>query len=199
MANVTMTQAASIAGVTISGSVVRTASGLIGQDLSLAVAKVGQLTTRTNDTQGVITLVALHGITTGKVDIYWTGGMRYGVDATVVVNACTITGGAGDNLPSNLTAVTVCVPTTVDIDFSGDLLEILAAVATKRSHVDFLASGGSSLLAIELTAGAPWFWCSDLGVTNPLAGDTVASATVSNGDSTGASALKIGALYDSDS
>jgi len=46
-------------------------------------------------------------------------------------------------------------------------------------------------------AGEGWTWATDTGVTNPLAGDPVGKAMVSNGDSTGAATLKIGILYDS--
>src|SRR5690606_19107021 len=131
------------------------------------------------------------------VDIYWAGGVRYGHVASVSSNALTVDDdGAGDDLPDNMTAVTVCVRQAIDIDFSADLAAIIAMVATKRAHVDIQDSGGTEL-AIELTAGEPWQWLSGQGVANPLDSDVVDSIHVSNGDSTGEATVTIGVLYDS--
>jgi hypothetical protein len=49
----------------------------------------------------------------------------------------------------------------------------------------------------DLAAGEPWSWASDQGITNPLTGNAVAEVNASNGDSSAAGTIKIGALVDS--
>src|SRR4051812_43765099 len=80
--------------------------------VALAAAKVGQLTTRTDNNTGVLTMAGGHGILNGdRLDVYWTGGSRRGMSVTgVSTNLVTIDLGAGDNLPTNLTNVTAMVP-----------------------------------------------------------------------------------------
>ena len=52
----------------------------------------------------------------------------------------------------------------------------------------------------RLALGLEWLntWASDTGVTNPLAGDDVASIRMSNGDSSGTATGKVAVLYDSE-
>jgi len=65
-----------------------------------------QITTRTDDNTGVATALTGHGIdSTDVVDVYWLGGFRLGMVATVDTNAVTIEGGSGDPLPLDNTAV----------------------------------------------------------------------------------------------
>jgi hypothetical protein len=82
---------------------------------TLAAAKTGTLTTRTDNDTGTLTMTAGHGITTGQtLDVYWAGGQRRGMTVgTVATNSVPIDGGAGDNLPANTTAITAMVPTSV--------------------------------------------------------------------------------------
>ena len=75
-------------------------------------ASPGELTLRTDDNTGTITMNdAGHGITTGaKVDVYWAGGVQYNVTVGTVSGASVpIDLGSGDDLPSEDTAVVVSV------------------------------------------------------------------------------------------
>ena len=107
-ANASIISGATIGGKTVYKSFTETSDHPnCYQDISLAVSHEGDLTTRTDNTDGVITLDAAHGLATGAFDVYWDGGMRYSVDCVIVTNACTITGGDGDNLPpSRLRVIT---------------------------------------------------------------------------------------------
>lgn len=129
---------------------------------ALAAAKTGTLSTRTDDDTGEITLSTGHGITTGMiVDIYWSGGVRYGVTVgTVAGNAVPFGGeggeGAGDVLPIQTTAVTVCEQTEINLNFDGDDMLFVLAVYRNASdsgacaHVDFQDSGDASIQEIDL-------------------------------------------------
>jgi hypothetical protein len=200
MASGTIVSQASLAGVSFSATTTRTADIPVAYapDTPLAAAGVGQLTTRTDANTGVLTMTAGHGIVTGKVDVYWAAGIRYGMDAVVTVNSIAIDGGASDDLPNNLTAVTVGQQVSVDLpDFDGDLLEMLAVKLQRRGHVQFQEAAAVNALAREQAANEVYAWAADAGVTNPLSGKVVVLVVVSNGDSAGTSDVKIGMLLNS--
>ena len=74
-----------------------------------------------------------HGITTGAlVDVYWEGGVRYGVTVgTVNGQAVPLTdSGAGDVLPADETPIVIGLVTVIDTDFDGDKAAMLAALTT---------------------------------------------------------------------
>jgi len=196
MSTARITTVAEIAGLSIQGIASREKSGGVALDPALPAAVVAALTTRTDNNTGVVTLPANHGIVNGKIDLYWAGGVRYGMDGIVTVNALAIDLGAGDNLPDDESAVIVSNQVAIDVDVDGDLLAALAAACPTRAHLDFQDDADASLLAVEIAAGEVYEWHADSEVTNPLAGDVVASLKASNGEATAAT-LKVGILYDS--
>jgi hypothetical protein len=198
MPTATINVSASVAGLSIQSSITRTATGNGGQEVSVAAAKTGTLSTRTDDNTGVVTLAADHGIVSADVvDVYWSGGLRYGMTATVVSNDATLDGGAGTALPAQGTAVTVCKQTTLDCDFDGDKLEAIVVSANKRCSVVFEDSTNAVLKALEIV-NEPWTWAADTGIAAQITGNPVDEVKVSNGDSTAAAAIKIAYIYNSD-
>ena len=168
----------------------------------------GTLTTRTGNDEGVATLQANHTIVTSGalVDVYWTGGSRYGMTATKDVNAITIAGGAGDNLPDQDTAVILCAQIPIDpVAIVGDKLEWLGVVYSNpldtgaKGSLDIHDSGGSEkqwdLVHYSTLGGCDNVHNVDGGDANPIAGDTITDGFVSH-DSTLAGTLYILALID---
>lgn len=125
---------------------------------ALVAAQTGTLTTRTDDDTGVATLSTGHGITTGMVvDVYWSGGVRYGMDATVSVNAVTVDGGAGDVLPSQDDPVTVVEQVEINpLNLDGDNAKIVgvfyrnASDQSAKAHIDLQDSGSSQIAEHDL-------------------------------------------------
>jgi len=193
-------QTITLGGIQIIGTQVSSAmEGDIGIPVTLAAAKEGALTTRTSDSVGTLTMDADHGIIQADlIDIYWTGGVRYGVVVGVVnVNSVPITGGAGDVLPADETDITACVQTEVALVVTGDDIGMLAVGSNRRCHADFQASNDDSLLAVEIVANGVQAWTDGVSIgVNPLAGDSLHHVAVSNGDSAGSASLKIGVNYD---
>jgi hypothetical protein len=189
---------ASIAGLQVTGGITATDDGQIGQEFSLAAGISGSLTTRTDNDTGEATLAGGHGLAQSDVvDVYWASGVRYGMTVgTVDVNVVPLDGGAGDNLPTQSTALVVCKQSTVDIDVDGDLLSLILCASNRRAHFDFQEAAGTSIKALALAAGGVWFWNSG-DTTNPFAGKVIGQLTVSNGDAANAATLKIGCLYNS--
>lgn len=168
-----------------------------GRELSVPQAKVGALTTRTDNTIGELTMAASHGITTGaRLDIYWDGGMRRGVAVgTVATNAVPISGGSGDNLPADETAITAMVPIEEALVVTGNNVEALLAYSSRKGQMVLEDSGGEEL-HIPLTAESVYAWHSASGVANPIAGDSITKIFLSHGDSGGSSTMRYDVLHD---
>lgn len=155
-------------------------------NVALAAAKVGQLTTRTSNTVGTLTMVTGHGITTAAViDIYWSGGRRFQVTVgTVSGLSVPFTVGQGDNLPVNLTAVTVMVVHQESLVLTAANI-VLAAAACPGADatVVFTQSDGTFVAALRVNAAAPkdGVWYTGYGTT-PFGAD-VGKVFVSHGDS----------------
>ena len=194
----TITSTVSLAGISVSSTQQRTGSGQMGYIADLPVALSGELTTRTDDTTGVITLGSGHGITTSDlVDVYFSdGSVQYGCTVTAADSTTiTVGSGEGDVLPAQGASVDVGVVQKLDVDLEGDDLKMFAAVCTTAAHITLLDSGGveadKSLIGSEA-----WTWVYDTGVTNPVAGDTIVEVHASNASLANEGVLKIGALVD---
>lgn len=163
------------------------------------VAKAGTLTTRTNNTQGVVTLASGHGQTTGTFDLYWAGGSRYGVSGTVSGDTITLSSGAGDNLPSQGEDVVVCKIVTLDLDVLHSGVQLAIVYSLARCSVAFYGTDGVTLLKrVECNpAGSPWVWYAALG-SNPFS-SAIGDARVSAMDTTGAAKVNIGLAFNAQS
>ncbi len=172
----------------------------------IAVAKIGQLTTRTDNNTGTLTMASGHGIITGdRLDIYWTendikGHRRGVVVGTVASLSVPIDLGAGDNLPTNLTAVTAQVPTEEELLVTGDNVQFIACKSSRRGIIVFADVSDVELAAVytelEGTTGGGYQWYTGNGLTNPLAGDACTKVFFSNGDSAVTNSLIAGVGVD---
>ena len=164
----------SIGGVNIARGVPRTGDHPNPYEVTLPAGKAGTLSTRTDNDTGVATVASGHGITTSdKVDVYWSGGMRYGMSVTATTSTTiSVDAGAGDNFPVAATAIVVTKQVSVNTAIDGDNIQvigILAEYATNpspavMSHVHFQSSAPaisrsprrcSSLSATCATTTAP--------------------------------------------
>ena len=176
---------------------VETSNGLNVAE-TLAAAKAGTLTTRTDANTGVATMSSGHGIATNDVcDIYWTGGRRYGMTATVATNAVTLDGGSGDDLPAQGTAVTVQVQQEFSFVFTGDNAELLFLNLTNnhRGHLSLYDAGGSELEVDINESGIPYLWTTGMG-TNPVAGDSIVKVIATHSSSTASCELQAVVAYE---
>lgn len=168
---------------------------------NIAVAHTGSLTTRTNNTDGTITMDPGHGLTTGRIDIYWSGGSRRGVSGTVTVDAVAITGGVGDNLPTQGTAVRVAAPHVEDLVFTGDnavtaLVWATLAAADYPGWVVFTTAANAEVVAYQLTGSIPvWSWDLNTNTVNPFAGQSVTKVYFSHGNTDTARQMGATVLY----
>ena len=160
---------------------------------ALVAAQVGTLSTRTDNNTGIATLSTGHGITTGMVvDVYWAGGVRYGMDATVATNAVTVDGGAGDNLPSQGVAVTVVEQVEINpLNLDGDAAQIVgvfyrnASDQAAKAHIDMQDSGSATIEEIDLVHETAVGGCNNIvnisgGETNVYTGNVITKGFASH-------------------
>ena len=183
----------SVLGMLIDSSRSVSASGNASQRVDLPAGQEGTIA------DGTVTLSEGHGIETADVvDVYWgTDSLR--TDCTVGTvdgNDVPLTGGSGDALPTSGTVI-VAPQVAIDLDFVGNLVELLAMTCASRCRLDLRDSISASLLDKNLPAGGAYVWDSGSADANPLAGVTVAEAVASNGATTAAE-LIVAILYDSD-
>jgi hypothetical protein len=114
MANIAYSISVSGGSQSLGSQKVRTADGTVDVSPTLQPGKAGTLSTRTDDDTGVITATA-HGLSVSDVvDVYWSGGRRYGMIVSSVADANNVTVGtaggdvgAGDAFPIATTAVVI--------------------------------------------------------------------------------------------
>jgi hypothetical protein len=194
-------------GASIQSQVTRTGSASIGLIEVLAEAKPGTLSTRTDNTTGTLTMESGHGFTTAAViDLYWSGGVRYGVIVgTVATNSVPISGGAGDNLPAQSTAITAVLESQANVFIDGDNAELLAIELRTNNralrtagHVSFYDAGNALIAELDLVANVPQVYDIAAGITNPFTGNPITYTKISQGGTLAAETyqLQIIGVYD---
>jgi hypothetical protein len=189
-------------GQTIAGSglsiqpigIIRSGTGAIGYSVSLPLAQAGTLTTRSDDDTGTITMGSgSHTITTGAVvDVYWSGGVQYGVTVgTVSTTSVPIDSGDGDVLPATSTAVTVVPQTTINTAIDGDNCKILAIMVEttdkslrQSAHIQLLDVSAAEIAEIDLVTNVAQVWDIEGGSANPFTGNPITSSKASTGGAT---------------
>lgn len=191
-----------IAGETYVRRTVIEGNGIIEVEDTLAAAKAGDLTTRTDDNTGTLTMDSGHGITTGSLlDVYWEGGCRRGMTVgTVATNSVPIDGGNGDNLPVVNTEITAMVPVVHNLLIDGDNVLGFAFYGQRRAAIDFLETASAYGFGVDVEEdnsdlSGGYIWDSASGVTNPLAGLDVVEVRMSHGDSGASRTVRVAIVY----
>jgi len=148
-------------GTTLRSQTVRTATGGVApQEIPLPAGVAGVLSDRGGDSIGTITFPTSHGFAEGElVDVYWAGGLRYGMTIDPLGNGLylDVLGGAGDVLPAQDTAVVVAVNTAVTLPINDtENLVYMAFGCNRRSHLEIRAS---SVTIYDREIPADGLWC----------------------------------------
>jgi len=172
-----------IAGRTVVQTITRTSNQGGVTLFSMPAGKSGTLNTRTDDNTGIVTVATGHGITTSDlVSVFWEGGSRYNMTVTATTGTTiSIDVGSGTNLPVADTALVIAKQLSFPFPLVGNDILALSIKALNRCHVELLDGSSASLARYDMTASEGTDWQSGLGLTNPLAGDTVATIRVANG------------------
>lgn len=186
-------------GVSISGRISRTVDSAGSSfEVQLAAGKAGTLSTRTDDETGTLTLGAGHGITTGQIiDLYWSGGARYGILVGTVAGVSVPIGaddvGTGDVLPAQATAIVACVRTVIGpLTLDGDnvslaVFNLKTSSSAGKGHVELQDVADAVVEALDLVGNEPQTVVqSDTNLANALTGNVITEIHASNGDTTAA-------------
>jgi hypothetical protein len=179
------------------------AEGMVSKIVTAAVAKVGALTTRTDNDTGELTMSGGHGITDGqRLDVYWSGGSRRGMTVgTVSTNQVPIDGGTGDVLPADETAITASVPVEEEFLLTGNNLTALLFYGSQIGSISLCGADDAEdfgrQVGSDTTVGRSYLWYSTdpNAPTNPISGDAVTKAFISNGSSSTAAEMRVEALF----
>lgn len=204
MATASVGYSVSVGGISFNKTVNRTIDHPNPYEVALPAGKAGTLTTRTDNDTGTATLGAGHGIITGDiVDIYWDGGVRYGVTVgTVAGTSVPFDLGAGDNLPIATSAIVMTKQVVINTQIDGDAIAIIGIVlesteSTGKGHVDMRDASPATIEEIDLTANIPVVHDITAGATNVFTGAVITNTKASNGSATAAATLKILSAEDS--
>jgi hypothetical protein len=194
--SITFTTTAYGGSVPASGTttVIITGEASLSAAPTIPAAKEATLTTRTNDTSGVLTMTTGHGYTTGsRCDLYWTNadgteGNCYGVVLGTVPaapgdTAVPIASVAGDDpLPLDETDVVICKCVEVPLAFLGNNARAIVAQAPQARSYFVMNDGTYNLNPQHVSEGGMYYWHEELAVTNPLADDSLTRVFISHDD-----------------
>jgi len=190
----------SLGGASFNQSSTLTGDGAIVHDVSVDAGEAGDLTTRTDNDTGVVTVDdSGHSFEQDdRVDLYWDGGCRRGMSVTnVSVNAISIDGGSGDNLPTQDTDVVLIAPTELDVAVLGTNVQAILLYTEKLGQFSFCATGPTEHWQKELGEGKVFIWETGDGSDNPITGDSIVYVYVSHGDAAAAT-MRVGVLYNNE-
>lgn len=163
-------------------------NGQVVAEMDITAGTVGgTLTVRGSNTAGTVNFPnGSPFVTNDVIDIFWPGGSRRGMTATVTGNNVALTGGAGDNLPAlNQASIVAKKPQVLDFVLTGNNVQCFIANSPVIGWIVFLASDGTTVLytARIVAANGQVSWNLIDGGTNPVAGDAIAKVSFSHGDS----------------
>lgn len=189
---------AEIAGVTLDRTITKTGDKQQSYVVAINAAKAVSSWVKTDANTAAGAFATGHGLVTSDVvDVYWTGGMRYGVVVTMTGDNAAFEGGTGTDFPASATTgITVCKVVPINCAIDGDLTELFAAHCDQRGHLLFEDVADNDIAAFDTVAGEPLVWAADTGLANPLTGAPITECLASTASTAGAT-LTILALEDS--
>ena len=196
----------SAGGLTIQGVVSRLAAGGVPpQEMALAAGNAGTLSTRTNDTDGELTLGSGHDIETGDtISIGWldaNGNLKCARLATVgTVSGTTVpfTGASGDVLPAQGYSIIADEVVDLGCDFDGDKCPLLCGQFQSGNGIAVFEDSGNA--ALKVFCGytqEPLLYWDKSALTLPITGNPVDEIRLANLSSV-ANTFKLCGLYHSD-
>lgn len=195
--SVSSTRTASVLGRSFTQDLSVSADNGVVVEPSLAAAKDGALTTRTDDDTGTLTMdSAGHGIASNTVvDLYWSGGKRVNMTVgTVSGTSVPIDAGTGDVLPAVNTDITAMTPDSELFPVVGNNMAALVANAGARATIRIMdgANTPALLKQIDLDDDADGYvWTDPDDSANPLVNTTAVTVKLSHADSSAARVVRV--------
>jgi len=201
-----------IGGLTASTSKTKTKDGAVAVDPTVTPAVEGTLSTRTSDTEGVISCTDTDVTSSDKAVLTWvdaSGNLKHRYNVTCVVAEVsgsgsgteyevTISSGSGDDLPAEDYTVNIGLQVQVNATFDPDDAEVFAVSMNVRGVVALLDGTDTEKRVYDMPAGEMYYYNRDSGEDEPFTGTAVTKILAGSGTTGTTSFLpKILALYDS--
>lgn len=186
-------------GVSIQKVVNRTVDHPNPYEVTLPAAKAVTSWVKTSASVAACNLPSGHAYTNGNFDVYWAGGMRYGVPGVITGDAIALNGGTGTDFPVSATAgVVVCKQVQINTHIDGDNVSVLGMSleyadpsSVKVGHIDMQDDGPATVAEIDLVANVPLITDVAGGAANIFTGDPIVVSYASHNDTSNAATLKI--------
>jgi hypothetical protein len=209
-----------VAGETASISQQRTGDGVVGTSPTATPASAGVLTARGSASAGTITIDDTNVTTGEKAVLTWVdvdGNLkhRYNVACTVTETSTSgsgsdsdsessggggyevaITGGAGDDLPAQDSAINVGLQASANITFDFDDVDTFLITSNARGVVVCLDSTEVEKLVTDMGEDGIAFWLRSSGFAAPITGTPVTHVVFGSGDTEKEFTPMVLALYD---
>lgn len=202
MATGTLTTVMAVAGNALNNTpITETGDQQQSFEITLPAGEAGVVTSGGGTAAGVLTVTA-HSISNSDiVDIYWVGGARFGVTIdTSDANTMTFDdtpAATGDVLPADTTAIVVTLRFIVNTAIDGDEVQMFGIGCDQKCQCTFYDVGDAIIKQYSLPiANAVETFYQSSAEANPLTGNPITYAMVSNGTVTDAT-LTILSLEDS--
>lgn len=199
-----MSSTINVGGIAMAGLISRTKEGQIGHEATLPAGSDGVQLGFTGVSDITVTMAEGEVIEDADVaDVYWyVNGVlfvKYGATVALVGQVATLSGGGGDDYVTGegTLAMILTKQETIDTDFVGNLVEMIAAISDKVSHITFIEAGPANIDGVKLPRSEPWSWTKNGPFVNLLADATIIEIKASCGDADNEASLKVGVLYDS--
>ncbi len=188
-----------VGGKTLNKKKTVEANGKVEADYTLAAAKTGIIDNWVDSDTAEVIGQANHGIQTGDVvDVYWSGGYRYGLTVgTVVGTTIPVDGGTGIALPADDTAVTIMKQQVEDFVITGSNLQALIIYAAAKAIVKIKDTNSDEYVMIFPDSDL-YVWTVDQIAAvfpNPITGDSILTVALTHGSSAGQKNVQIIGLY----
>ena len=199
-----------IAGVNFRDALTSAGANVAGSQQTVAAAKAGTLSTRTNNTDGTLTMGASHGITTGAIiDLYWlvsgtTYAYRHGVVVgTVSGTSVPISGGTGTNLPAQASAIMAMVHVVIPCEIpnasaaANDVLLVVTLDQPGLVRFRTAEDESGTETVFEIDEDKPFILCANVDTQAPLgvALTTVESISVTHRNTSDSGTVKFGVCH----
>jgi hypothetical protein len=176
-------------GLAFNASSQISSNGIVQFSETLIAAISGTLTTRSSATAGTLTIPSIGNITSScRLDIYWSGGSVYGATVGSVSGTSVPFTGAVGTLPAVNTVITCFVPVSVAFVITGSNCQSLACGVSSPAvpaTVVFATSAPANEAVANLTTAVPsYVWATGATGTNPIAGDAITQAFLSQSSAT---------------
>lgn len=138
--------------------------GVVVTKVLVPAAEHSLMLTKTADDEGAISVPISGVLNSDLVDIWWTGGLRRGMTAEMdSMGNIAISGGNGDALPAENTAVLISIPIIRKLGIKRAREDCIAYASEGDGYFDLVDDSGYTITR-RVSAGSTYLWEEGSGI-----------------------------------